>query len=514
MLSTDPQGRGANTPWLLRRSRAIASAVEVWPLPWRLGLAAFTVLAAFLLRLAFFGSQREDAFITFFPAVALAFGESGLLGGAMAALFSVAIVELWINPFNEPVAAPFLFLIGSALVVYMVWLLRVSLADRMSRDFQRKGHARLMAIVNAALEGVIAIDKQGVIQYVNAAACEMFGYEASELIGSNVAMLMPEPDSAQHGGYIANYLRTGEKKIMGRRRTVMGRRKNGEIFPKELTVTETSLGDEDQLFVGMMRDLSAFQREKTQADELRNELFHANRLNEMCEVVETLAHDFAQPLTAIANFLAAARRLPGAAEFRAIDNLIAKAEQHTQRASDILVRLRGFIEKHSPERAPENLHCVIECALDLTCLGDGHRDERIELREIDDKIVVDIDLVLIEQVLVNLLRNAVEATKDASTPKIVVETSLDKPGYVRVSVSDNGSGVDPEAAPKLFKPFASTKKRGMGLGLSLAKSIVERHGGEIGYRPADPHGAAFFFTLPIFVREDDDRRMGETSRVD
>jgi two-component system sensor kinase FixL len=303
--------------------------------------------------------------------------------------------------------------------------------------------------------------------------------------------------------------------MMGRRRTVNGRRKNGEIFAKELTITETSLGDEDQLFVGMMRDLSPFQHEKAQADALRNELSHANRLNEMNEVVETLAHDVAQPLTAIANFLAAARRLPGAAERRAIDDLVAKAEQQTKRASDILMRLRGFIEKHTPERAPENLHRVIERALGLACLGYDHRDGRIESREIDDKIVVNIDLVLIEQVLVNFLRNAAEATKDASTPKIVVETLLDKPGYVRVSVSDNGSGVDPEVAPNLFKPFASTKKRGMGLGLSLAKSIVEGHGGEIGYHPADPQGAAFFFTLPIFAREhDDDRGMGETSRVD
>jgi two-component system, LuxR family, sensor kinase FixL len=493
---------------------ALTSSPEAWPLSSRLGAAALVVLVALLLRFGLFKDHSGDVYLTFFPAVAIAIIVGGSAGGVLAVALSVLAIELWVNPYDQlgEWVALAVFTIGAAIIAFALRLVHYALTINLSREFQRRRNAQLKAIVDTALEGMITYDKQGVLQYANPAACEIYGYEGSELVGLNVKSLMPDSESAQQEGVIVTDLDAGEKKIIGRRRRVLGRRKQGEIVPTELTVNEASFGDGEILFVGMMRDLSALEREKARADALRDKLFHASRLNDMSEVVESLAHDVAQPLTAIANFLAAARRMPGAADLRGADGVLVKAENQAKRASDILGRLRGFIEKRSPERAPEDLHRLIEAALGLAYLGDAEKAPQIELREISKAIDVNVDRIQIQQVIINFLRNAAEAAKDALIPKIVVATSIDNPGRICVSVEDNGSGVDPEVAGKLFEPFVSTKTSGMGIGLSLCKSIIESHGGEIGYRPANPRGSVFFFALPILARKGQPRLRGARLR--
>ncbi len=485
------------------RLLAFTGLFEAWPLGLRLGAATLAVAAGLALRIALLGASEGNAYVTFYPAVGIAAVFGGLSGGVLATLLSVAAVQEWVSPYarHEDLLALLAFLVGAVVIVSMLRLLHFALAARLGLEFQRRREAQFRAIVDAALEGMVAVDKQGVIQYANPAAQEMYGYKNDEMIGRNVKMLMPEPDRSRHDTYIAHYLRTGEKKIIGARRRVFGVRKNGEVFPKELTISRAPFGD-DVLFVGMMRDLTAIEREKTRANVLRDELAHAARLNDMGEVVAGIAHEVSQPLMAIANFLAAARRKLPDEEYEAVAETIHKAEEQTLRASDILSRLRRFIEKRAPEQVAAELQPLIREAVEIACMGEGRRQKRIEFQMPEAPIMVKIDRVHIQQVLVNLLRNAGEALAAQPAPGVVIEAKIDRAGFVTVSVADNGPGVPAETAEKLFQPFVTTKSNGMGIGLSLCRSIVESNGGKIGFKPNEPHGAVFFFTLPMMTPQE------------
>lgn len=365
----------------------------------------------------------------------------------------------------------------------------------------RENEKRLSTIFNSTMESIVAFDRSGVIQSANPAARALFGYSNDEILGQNIAALAPDFHRAEQSGAVDDYLHAGEKKIIGRARRVEGRRKDGALFPLELTVTEAILNDE-RIFVGFIRDLSAIEAERRRVDDLRQELFHVSRVNDMGEVVASLAHDVGQPVAAILNFAAAHRRgfaLKGAPTE---PELVFKIEAQARRAADILRRLRGFIEKRPPEREPENIEELVDDAIELAFLRSRARVVRSPLA--GDDVRVNVDRVQVGQVLVNLLRNADDALVDAEEPEIVVKTGSDGPGMIRISVADNGSGVDPEAAKELFGAFYSTKQFGMGLGLSLSKSIVEDHGGAIFYRANAPHGSIFEFTLPIYRDGDGD----------
>ncbi|MGO9941271.1 MAG: PAS domain S-box protein [Rhodoblastus sp.] len=360
----------------------------------------------------------------------------------------------------------------------------------------RENEHRRDAIVDAAMEAIVAIDSKGIIQSANPATREMFGYEKSELLDRNVRMLMPNHYRAEHDRYIADYLDGGKKKVIGQRRKLEGRRKDGSILPLELTVCETTFKQEI-MFVGFLRDLSPIEEEKRRVTALRDDLVHVSRLNDMGEVVASLAHEVGQPVSAILNFAAAHRRAKALSGEAPEPDLIAKIEAQARRAAEILKRLRGFIEKRPPERRLAGIRELIEDAISLTVLRS--RAHIVYLPAANDgEIRVCADRVQIGQVLVNLLRNADDALADTAEPEIRVETYCDASGMVHIAIADNGGGVDEEALGQIFSPFFSTKKYGMGVGLSISKSIVESHGGVISYRANEPYGSIFEFTLPVF----------------
>lgn len=365
----------------------------------------------------------------------------------------------------------------------------------------RDNEMRLNAIVEATMEAIFSIDSGGAVQSVNPAAVEMFGYAAEEVLGRNVKMLMPNPYRAEHDRYVAAYLRTGDKKIIGLRRKVDGQRKDGSVFPVELTVSEATL-DGRPLFVGFLRDLSPIEDERRRVNALREELRHVNRLNDMGEVVAGLAHEVGQPIAAILNFSAAHRRAMATNGDLLEPDLIAKIETQARRAAEILKRLRGYIEKRPPERKAERIGELIDEAIKLSLPRSRAHITRPPPAEDDGEFCVFVDRVEIGQVLVNLLRNADDALVDAAEPEIVIETTLIEPRWVLVSVADNGDGVDPETVNELFNPFYSTRRFGMGVGLSIGKAIVESHGGALSYRANAPHGSIFEFTLPVYRGED------------
>jgi C4-dicarboxylate-specific signal transduction histidine kinase len=245
-----------------------------------------------------------------------------------------------------------------------------------------------------------------------------------------------------------------------------------------------------------MRDLSPIVEEKRRVNLLRDELIHVSRLNDMGEVVADLAHEVGQPIAAILNFSAAHRRALAAAGTGAECDMIGRIEAQARRAGEILKRLRGFIEKRPAMREKANLGELIDEALRLS--PPRSRARIIFATALERSPDVFADRIQIEQVIVNLLHNADEALRDAESPKIRIAITQPDPDHVSVSVADNGPGVEPEAWEKLFQAFYSTKRFGMGVGLSICKSIVEDHGGEICFRANAPHGAIFELTLPVF----------------
>ncbi len=365
----------------------------------------------------------------------------------------------------------------------------------------RNNEMRLNAIVDTAMEAIFSIDSSGTVQSANPAAVEMFGYPAEDILGRNIKALMPNHYRAEHDRYIAAYLRTGVKKIIGLRRKVDGQRKDGSVFPVELTVSEASL-DDRKLFVGFLRDLSPIEEERRRVNALREELRHVSRLNDMGEVVAGLAHEVGQPIAAILNFSAAHRRAMAATGEPLEPDLIAKIESQARRAAEILKRLRGYIEKRPPERKAEQIGELIDEAIKLWLPRSRAQIMHLPQAFGDGEFCVFVDRVQIGQVLINLLRNADDALVDTAEPEILVETSLIEPNVVLVSVADNGEGVDQETVHELFSPFYSTKKFGMGVGLSIGKAIVESHNGVLSYRRNAPRGSIFEFTLPVYRGED------------
>ncbi|MGO9755189.1 MAG: PAS domain S-box protein, partial [Roseiarcus sp.] len=364
-------------------------------------------------------------------------------------------------------------------------------------EAMHENERRRVAIVDAAMEAIVAIDSKGVIQSANPAAWEMFGYEKSELLDRNVKMLMPNHYRAEHDRYLADYLGGGKENVIGQRRKVEGRRKDGSIVPLELTVCETTFKQEI-MFVGFLRDLSPIEEEKRRVAALRDDLVHVSRLNDMGEVVASLAHEVGQPVSAILNFAAAHRRAMALNGEAPAPDLIAKIEAQARRAAEILKRIRGFIEKRPPERRVAGIRDLIDDAISLVVLRSRAHIVYLPPADDGDEVHVCADRIQIGQVLVNLLRNADDALLDTAEPQILVETYCDASGMVHVAFADNGAGVDEEALEQIFSPFFGTKKYGMGVGLSISKSIVESHGGVISYRANAPCGSIFEFTLPVF----------------
>jgi two-component system sensor kinase FixL len=359
--------------------------------------------------------------------------------------------------------------------------------------------ALLRAIVETSPDGLITIDQASLIQSFNPAAQRMFGYAADEVIGRNVRCLMPNPYRAQHDDYVARYLRTGEKRIIGIGREVLGQRKDGAIFPLELAVGEVRTAG-GRIFAGFVRDVSARQEAEERLRELQAELVHVARLSAMGEMASALAHELNQPLTAIINYAQAARRALGSADDArqgTLASLLDKASQQATRAGQIIHRLRQFIAKGETERALEDLNAVVEEASALALIGTAGKRIAVRRAFAADLPPVLIDRVQIHQVVTNLLRNSIDALAEVERREIVLATRRAGADAIEVTVADSGPGLDPALAGRLFQPFVTTKPEGIGIGLSICRSIVDAHGGRL-WASANPEGGTtFHIRLPI-----------------
>ena len=368
----------------------------------------------------------------------------------------------------------------------------------------KETRSRLRTVLDTDPDGIVVIDPSGIIQSFSLAAERLFGYREEEVLGQNVKMLMPSPYRENHDRYLGRYMATGERRIIGIGRVVVGQRKDGSTFPMELAVGEAMAG-ERRLFTGFVRDLTESQRTERRLQDLQQELLHVSRLSTMGQMTSMLAHELNQPLAAVTNYVNASRKLletgrPGDAE--KIAQHMTRATEQIDRAGQIIRRLRGFIAGGDTQRRPEDLNQTVEEASALALVGARHRDIKFGLELSADLPAVLIDRVQIQQVVVNLVRNAVEAMDGQPRRELGLRTGLTGGDYARVEVSDTGPGLPLEIRAKLFEPFVSTKTSGMGLGLSICRSIVESHGGALEVDTKAGEGTTFRFTVPI-IEEDD-----------
>jgi two-component system sensor kinase FixL len=375
-------------------------------------------------------------------------------------------------------------------------------SDRNATLSQADSTGLFETLLATAVDGIMVIDEQERALVYNPACQRLFGYAPDEVLGRNINMLMPEPYRSDHSGYVNRYLRTGEKHIIGIGREVTGRRKDGSTFPMYLSVGEGRLAGK-RIFVGIINDVSERARRDTHIQELQKELLHATRLTSTGQLAAALAHELNQPLTAILNYANALAemvewdKLP---QGEVTKEILTKVGEQTERAGEIIRRLRGFVEKREPNRAPENLNKAVNDAINLGLVGASDDNIKLHVNLDSDLPRVAIDKVQIQQVIINLLRNASEAMQHSSKRELTVRTFLEDGGFAAVSVSDTGSGLTDKIRKRLFEPFVTTKSTGLGIGLSICRTIVEAHGGRLWTEPNKGGGTVFAFRLPV-VRE-------------
>jgi two-component system, LuxR family, sensor kinase FixL len=351
---------------------------------------------------------------------------------------------------------------------------------------------------------MVVINERGLIQSFSSAAERLFGFTAADVIGKNVKILMPSPYREDHDGYIERYLRTGERRIIGIGRVVVGQRHDGSTFPMELAVGEMHVR-EQRFFTGFIRDLTERQQTEARLQELQSELVHMSRLTAMGEMASALAHELNQPLAAIANYMKGSRRLLENRHDEGLSLLrdaMDKAADQALRAGDIIRRLRDFVSRGESERRVEDIKKLIEEASALALVGAKDKGVRVLFAFAPRLNYVLADKVQVQQVLLNLIRNAIDAMEIAPTRELVVATSPALDNMVEISVADTGGGIAPEIADQLFQPFVTTKSHGMGVGLSICRTIIEAHGGSITHRPNKGGGTIFTFTLPVVNKDE------------
>jgi two-component system sensor kinase FixL len=352
---------------------------------------------------------------------------------------------------------------------------------------------RLPDLFAAAADGIVVIDDEARILMFNKACEAMFGYPAADIVGRGIEILVPSENAQTRDDYIDAFRRPGMREVVGRHR-------DGTSFAIELSVGETMTQDGRQ-FVGILRDLRPRHETEQRLNRLQADLIRMARVSAMDEMGAALAHELNQPLTALMLYLQAGERMNAReVDFARLSpqvlGILEKAIGEAERAGAIIQRIRQFVEKQESVRQLLDLNPLIDDAVELTLLGHppGIRVRREFASGLPRMMG---DPIQIQQLVVNLVRNAVEAVNGRDSADILIATRLTA-SAVELAVSDNGPGIAVDLLPDLFKAFAASKTTSMGLGLAIAKTIAQNHGGEL---TADPgghgRGACFTLTLPL-----------------
>lgn len=379
---------------------------------------------------------------------------------------------------------------------------------------------RLQAVLRSAADPIITTDERGIIDGVNEATERLFGYRAEEMIGRNVSMLMPEPDRSQHDEYVARYLRTGQRRIIGTVREVLGQRKDGTIFPTDLAVNEARVNGR-RFFVGIHHDVTERRHAEKEREHLltsersaRAEAERATRTRD--EFVATVSHELRTPLNAILGWTAMLRsgRLDAATTAKALEVVERNARAQTQLVDDLLDVSRLGSGKLRIEPHLVEVASVIEDMVNSQL--PSAQAKRVHLAAVigPGKAVVRGDAGRIEQIVLNLITNAIKFTPEGGRVEVCCrEDGTD----VEIAVRDTGKGISADFLPYVFDRFRQAdasigrQHRGLGLGLALVKSLVELHGGTVRAESEGPgRGATFTVRLPRVQpgENEDDQGVG------
>ena len=364
-------------------------------------------------------------------------------------------------------------------------------------------NARLHAILDTAVDGIITIDETGIIESVNAATQHIFGYSANELVGQNIKLLMPEPYREQHNGYLARYMDTGKARIIGIGREAEGLRKDGTRFPIDLAISEFQIRGK-RLFTSMVRDISDRRDAEEEARKRREELSHAARLSTIGEFSSGIAHEINQPLTAIVSFAEACLRMlrAGNANTQRLEGALEQIAAQGQRAGHITRHLRRLGRKGEREHVEVDINHLVRDMVGL--VSNELKTNDIALRLVLDESLrpVECNRIQVEQVVLNLVRNALDVLEDGArnARELCIRTFNDPDQGILLEVEDTGGGFGDAGSERIFETFFTTKPDGLGMGLSISRSIIEDHGGRL-WASQGADGAVFHVALPTRMRD-------------
>jgi two-component system sensor kinase FixL len=359
-------------------------------------------------------------------------------------------------------------------------------------------HQRFIdSVFDTSPDGIVVSDGTGTIKIFNRAAEEQFGWSAQDIIGRNLNVLMPGTYRAAHDDYLARYGETGERKVIGTPSTFSGVRKDGTIFPIEIFIGEPEGANRD-LYVGFTKDLTQERSTQNRMSGLEAQLIHATRTSSLGQFGSALAHEINQPLASIYNYLAAAKKgiETGAFSRELQFEIISKAEAEALRAGEIIRNLRSFLARGSFDKTYNDLNQLVDEAVSLALVGSNGAGIHLTKILPEDAGAINCDRIQIQQVVINIVRNAAEALRDCERREIEVATSAPSNGYVELTITDSGKGFSLDQQAHLFKPFMTSKSDGLGLGLAICRTIVENHGGTITAQNSPGGGAQFKIRLP------------------
>ncbi|WP_244445320.1 PAS domain S-box protein [Microvirga sp. BSC39] len=378
-------------------------------------------------------------------------------------------------------------------------------ALRASQDDLLRQTAHLQSILATVPDAMVVSDEKGIIRSFSATAVKMFGYQPEEIIGTSVKYLMPVPYRDNHEGFMHRYRQTGERRITESGRVAVAQRKDGSTFPMEVHLGEMESGGQ-RFFTAFIRDLTDRQYTEKRMQELQTELAYMSRMTAMGEMGSTLAHEVNQPLTAITGYLKGCGMILDRMDGEHVPMLrhgIEGAVEEAQRAGEVIRQLRAFVARGETDQEVEDLRKLIEEASALALAGAKDKGIKVDFDLPHESPKVLVSRVQIQQVLLNLVRNAMEAMQHVGERDLTIKAEVEDEGtMVRLSVKDTGTGLAPSVQDKLFTPFTTTKKAGMGVGLSICRTIIEAHGGKIWADSTQGEGTTFHFTLKAVKEEE------------